>query len=85
VKIQLIITGQTELSRVTKSIWQTICDEQGLPLEVADSETPQGQSLVEELALRTLPALVVDGKIVAVGQPDEISAKKILLLISEKA
>ena len=83
-KIQLIITGQTELSRVTKSIWQTICDEQGLSLEVADSETPLGQSLVEELALRTLPALVVNDKVVAVGQPDENSAKKILLLISEK-
>ncbi len=84
-KIQLIIAGQTELSRATKNIWQTICEEQGLSLEVADSETPVGQSLVEELALRTLPALVVDGKVVAVGQPDKISAKKILLPFSEKA
>ena len=83
-KIQLIISGQTEPSQITKSIWQTMCEEQALSLDVVDSETSEGQSLVEKLVLRTLPALVVDNQIIAVGQPDRSTAKKVLQLIKEK-
>ena len=61
-KIQLIIMGRTEQSQATENIWREICEAQGLSLQVADSQTMQGQSLVEKLALRTLPALVVDRK-----------------------
>lgn len=77
-KIQLITTELTELSEATQSIWQAVCEELSLSLDVIDSETPEGQLLVEELALRTLPALIVDNKIIAVGQPDHSSARKIL-------
>ncbi len=50
----------------------------GLSLQVANSESEGGRSLVEKLALRTLPALVVNDRIIAVGQPDKLTAEKIL-------
>ncbi len=83
-KIQLIIMGRTEQSQATENIWQKICEEQGLSLAVADSETEEGQTLVEKLALRTLPALVVNDRVVAVGQPDKLSARRILQILREK-
>ncbi len=83
-KIQLIIMGRTEQSQATENIWRETCEAQGLSLQVADSETRQGQSLVEKLALRTLPALVVNDRVIAVGQPDKVSARKILQILDEK-
>lgn len=83
-KIQLIIMGRTEQSQATENIWREICEAQGLSLQVADSQTMQGQSLVEKLALRTLPALVVNDRVIAVGQPDKVSARRILQILDEK-
>lgn len=82
--IQLIIKGQTDTSQTTEYVWRTTCKERGLSLQVADSETEEGQSLVTKLALRTLPALIVDNKVIAVGQPDRAIAEKILHLLKEK-
>lgn len=83
-KIQLIIMGRTEQSQATENIWREICEAQGLSLQVADSQTRQGQSLVKKLALRTLPALVVNDRVIAVGQPDKVSARRILQILAEK-
>ncbi len=83
-KIQLIIMGNTKQSQATENIWRKICEEQNLSLQVADSETSEGQSLVKKLALRTLPALVVNNQVIAVGQPDKVSARQILQILKEK-
>ena len=78
VNIQLIIAGHAEQSQATEHVWRTICEDMGLLLQVANSESEGGRSLVEKLALRTLPALVVNGRVIAVGQPDKTTAEKIL-------
>ncbi len=83
--IQLIIKGQTETSQTTEYVWRTTCEEMGLSLQVANSETDEGQALVTMLALRTLPALVVDNRVIAVGQPNRSIAEKILHTLKEKA
>ncbi len=82
--IQLIIKGHTKTSLATERIWRMACKEMGLPLQVANSETEEGQTLVEILALRTLPALVVDNRVIAVGQPNRSIAEKILHTLKEK-
>ncbi len=76
--IQLIISGQAKQSQATERVWRTICEDMGLSLQIINSENEAGRSLVKKLNLRTLPALIVDGRVIAVGQPDTISAKKIL-------
>jgi len=78
VNIQLIISGQAKQSQATERVWRTICEDMGLSLQIINSENEAGRSLVKKLNLRTLPALIVDGRVIAVGQPDTISAKKIL-------
>ncbi|VAX14195.1 hypothetical protein MNBD_GAMMA24-2679 [hydrothermal vent metagenome] len=82
--IQLILKGQTETSQTTEYVWRTTCEDKGLSLLVTNSETEEGQSLVKKLALRTLPALIVDNKVIAVGQPDRVIAEKILHMLKEK-
>lgn len=82
--IQLIIKGQTKASQTSEYIWRTTCEKEGLSLQVSNSETEEGQSLVKRLALRTLPALIVDNKVIAVGQPDRTIAEKILRLLKEQ-
>ncbi len=76
--IQLIISGQAKQSQATERVWRTICEDMGLSLQIINSENETGRSLAKKLNLRTLPALIVDGRVIAVGQPDTISAKKIL-------
>ncbi len=82
--IQLILGKQTTQSQATQNIWQSTCDDMALSLQVASTENEDGQLLVETLALRTLPALVVDSRVIAVGHPDKISATKILQSLKEK-
>ncbi len=81
--IQLIIKGATDSTRATEAVWRESCQERSLPLQVMDANSPEGQALVEELELRTLPALIVDRKIIAVGQPDRHTARKIVQDLTE--
>lgn len=76
VKIQLLITKGSEPCSRAEAVWRSACAERGVELLVVDVQGPEGAALCEGLSLSALPALMLDGRLMAVGvqSPEEARA-----------
>lgn len=83
-KLQLLIAGQLPSCLETRDIWQSVCRQQGVELEVIELEDVQGQKLIDTLGIKSFPVLLADGKVRVVGRPVPQRAARIIkqLLIS---
>ena len=77
-EIQLILARLTAQCQATEKVWQSVCDEMNLDLHVYEVDSDEGQSLIDGINIKSFPALIVNGKIIAVGNPDRQTAEKIL-------
>ena len=77
-QLQLILAGTYDTCKDTQKVWETVCNEHQLSLETFDIEKPEGEKLASQLAIKSFPALVVDGKIKAVGHPDIDKARAMI-------
>ncbi|TDX98193.1 thioredoxin family protein [Thiohalophilus thiocyanatoxydans] len=83
-KLQLLIAGQLPSCLETRDVWQSVCAQHGVGLEIIEVEDEHGQAMIDKLGIKSFPVLLADGKIRAVGRPDPQHAADILqnLLIS---
>lgn len=74
-RIQLIVSDDCAPCRVAEPIWRNACDAHGATLEIVDLASPAGAKLSKSLDLRSLPAVLMDGRLVAVGvqNPDQVA------------
>jgi thiol-disulfide isomerase/thioredoxin len=72
-KVQLLVSETCEPCDQAQLIWREVADERVLDFSVVDLADAEGRELAERLRIRTIPALVVDGKLIAIGvqSPDE--------------
>jgi hypothetical protein len=82
-KLQLILAGPYTSCAKTRQVWQSACEKHHLGLEVMGLEHTEGKALADRLDINTFPALVVDGKIKAIGHPDEHSASRLVALLTD--
>ena len=54
-----------------------------MELTTFDLTQDEGQELSSRLNVKSFPALIIDNKVIAVGHPDEKSAKKIISNINK--
>ncbi len=76
-KLILLLAGSYSSCVKTQQIWQETCTKQNIELEVIDLEHTQGQTLANQLNLKSFPALILNQKVIAVGNPDKQKAEKI--------
>jgi hypothetical protein len=48
-------------------VWRQVADERALDFSVINLADPEGRRLADDLQLRTIPAVVIDGVLVAIG------------------
>ena len=60
------------------AVWREACAEKGLEFEVLDATDPQGKQRIEALTLTVLPAVLFDGRLVAVGLQTPADAQHLL-------
>lgn len=77
-KLQLLIAGQYPTCLETREVWQQVCLDKGLTLEIIELEQPEGQALIDRYGIKTFPVLIADDQIKAVGRPDPQSAQRII-------
>ncbi|MGI9332841.1 MAG: thioredoxin family protein [Gammaproteobacteria bacterium] len=68
--MQLIVSDDCEPCRLAEAVWRDACDGHGAELEIVDLDSPAGAGLGKSLELRSLPAVVMNGRLVAVGVQD---------------
>lgn len=75
-KVQLLVSESCAPCDQAEAIWRGVASEHDLDFTVVDLGEPEGQQLANRLRLKTIPALVVDGVLVAIGvqSPEEARA-----------
>ncbi|MHB1565531.1 MAG: thioredoxin family protein [Acidiferrobacter sp.] len=77
-EVRLLVSKWCPVCPQAEAVWSEVAKHHPVdyrPLDIAD---PAGRTLVANLRIRTVPALVVDGQLVAVGLQSQADALKII-------
>jgi hypothetical protein len=77
-KIELLLSPHSAPCRKAQAVWESVCEEHRLVLELVDVEASEGAERFADLDLAVLPALLFDGELVAVGVQDREQAAELL-------
>ncbi len=66
-KLQLLISKWCPTCPAAERVWSEAAAREGLLLEVLDVGNPDGRRIVVDLGIRSVPAIVVEGKLRALG------------------
>jgi predicted thioredoxin/glutaredoxin len=66
-RVELLVTRNSGSCRKAEILWRSICEKNNLTLEVHEDDSAQGRNALTRLGLRALPAVLLDGRLVAVG------------------
>jgi len=69
--VEILVTDQCPACDQAVAIWRAACREAGAALEVINVNNPAGQRRLTAMRLGTVPALLIDGKLIAVGLQSE--------------
>ena len=75
-KVQLLVSESSVPCHHAEKVWRQVAAERALDFSVVDLDGPEGRTLADRLHLRTIPALVIDGRLIAIGvqSPEEARA-----------
>jgi thioredoxin-like negative regulator of GroEL len=77
-KVELLVADWISSCRRAEAVWRQVAHERALDFEVVDVDQPQGQVLMQRLQLKTIPALLIDGRLVAIGVQSEQAARVLI-------
>lgn len=66
-KLQLLVSQWCPTCPAAEKVWSQAAARAGLTLEVLDVGKPAGRAIVVERGIRTVPAVVIDGKLRSLG------------------
>lgn len=79
-KVQLLVSEWCASCHQAEKVWSEVAAERDFDYQVVDMAQPEGKALVSEMRLKTIPALVIDGELKAVGVQSKPEA---LALVAE--
>jgi glutaredoxin len=77
-QVEILVTNHCPACDHSVAIWRTACGETDATLEVTQVNNPEGRARLAAMKLGTVPAVVIDGKLVAVGLQSEQLAHELL-------
>ena len=77
-KVQLLISDACDPCDQAEKVWRGVAAELELDFSVVNLDRPEGRQLAERLQLQTIPALVVDGVLVAIGVQSAEEARSLV-------
>lgn len=66
-KVELLVSEWCPTCPQAEQVWRAVAAERDFDLAVIDLAQPEGRELARRLRIRTIPALVIDGELKAVG------------------
>lgn len=76
--VQLLLAAWCSSCARAREIWERICAQHGLTLEILDLETPAGEAVAMRHNLKIMPAVLIDDHPRAVGVQSEEEAEVVL-------
>ncbi len=84
-KVQLLVSDWCASCHQAEKVWREVAEERDFDFAVVDIGQPEGRDLVSQLRLKTIPALVVDARLVALGVQSRQQALEIVAAAAPKA
>ncbi|MDA8361628.1 MAG: thioredoxin family protein [Gammaproteobacteria bacterium] len=66
-EVRLLVSQWCPVCPQAEAVWAEVARRHSLDYRVLDIAKPEGRTLVADLRIRTVPAVVVDGQLKAVG------------------
>ena len=66
-KLQLLVSQWCPTCPAAEKVWTEAAAREGLSLNVLDVGKPEGRHITSDLGIRTVPAMVIDGKLRSLG------------------
>jgi glutaredoxin len=75
-RVQLLVSEWCHTCPAAEKVWRDVADEREFEFAVVDVMQPEGREIVARLRVRSVPSIVIDGELKAVGvqTPDEARA-----------
>lgn len=83
-QVQLLVSDWSPSRPRAEKVWREVAAEYDFALEILDVAQPEGQKLMRSLQLKTIPAVVIDGALVAIGVQSNDEARKIITAAFDK-
>lgn len=77
-ELRLLVSKWCPVCPQAELIWAEVARQQALDYQVIEINDPAGRALVSDLRIKTVPAVVVDGRLKAVGLHSLGEALKLL-------
>ena len=77
-KIQLLVSQWCPTCPAAEALWSKAATLEGMTLEVLDVADAAGRRVVVEAGARTVPALIIDGTLRAIGTSTVSEARALL-------
>ena len=84
-EVQLLVSEWCPSCHQAEMVWQQLAGERTIRFRVVDMAQPEGRELVQRLRIRSVPAVVVDGELAAVGLLDRAGALALVPTAAPKA
>jgi len=66
-RVELLVSDWCPTCPAAEAVWRRVAAEKDIDYAVLDLAQPEGKRLARDLRVRTIPALVIDGQLKAVG------------------
>jgi glutaredoxin len=77
-KVQLLVSEWCKPCDRAEEIWREVADMRDLEFEVLDLAQPEGRELARRLGIRTIPSVVIDGTLKAIGVQTKSAALELV-------
>ena len=82
--VELLVSEWCVTCPAAEAVWRTVAAEKDIDYTVLDLAQPEGKRLARELRIRSIPALVIDGELKAVGVLPLADARKLAAAAPER-
>ncbi len=77
-ELLLLVSPAFAPCRDAERVWQTVATETGGTLRIMDINSAEGQKTAERLHVAVVPAVVLDGRLLAIGVQSAEEARKLI-------
>ena len=84
-KVQLLVSEWCASCHQAEKVWRDVAEERAIEFAVVDMGQPEGRELVSRLRLKSVPSLLVDGELKAVGVQTREQALTLVATAPSKA
>ena len=77
-KIELLVVTPCSICDRARDIWSGAADASQATFQVLDISEPEGERLMQLHHLKTLPAILINGRLIAIGLQNTEEARKII-------